>query len=187
MSLGYVRDIHSAGRALSDTVAVQIVAQLISFPVGRAWAKFLPNYRIFGVQLNPGPFNVKEHVLITIMASVGAGSAYAVCLASHSMRFLWCSSYLLRRRISLPYSGYTTTRLIISLVGSASFDQDCLAAHAGDPHSDRPMDGGYEHAAGRHTPQSSVKFDSYLTQCDLDRLFYWWHCPAFPRPAPVHE
>jgi hypothetical protein len=27
--------------------------------------------------LNPGPFTVKEHVLITIMASVGSGSAYA--------------------------------------------------------------------------------------------------------------
>ncbi|EMD31506.1 hypothetical protein CERSUDRAFT_119725 [Gelatoporia subvermispora B] len=54
-----------------------IVAQLISFPIGRAWAKFMPRKKIFGVQLNPGPFNVKEHVLITIMASVGSGSAYA--------------------------------------------------------------------------------------------------------------
>ncbi|OCH85567.1 OPT oligopeptide transporter [Obba rivulosa] len=54
-----------------------IVAQLLSFPVGRAWARFMPRKKIFGIQLNPGPFNVKEHVLITIMASVGSGSAYA--------------------------------------------------------------------------------------------------------------
>ncbi|KAF5313063.1 hypothetical protein D9619_003678 [Psilocybe cf. subviscida] len=54
-----------------------IVAQLLSFPVGRAAAAFLPNWTIFGVRINPGPFTVKEHVLITIMASVGAGSAYA--------------------------------------------------------------------------------------------------------------
>jgi len=54
-----------------------IVAQLISFPVGRAWAKFMPNVKIFGASVNPGPFSIKEHVLITIMASVGAGSAYA--------------------------------------------------------------------------------------------------------------
>ncbi|KAJ7474035.1 OPT oligopeptide transporter [Mycena latifolia] len=54
-----------------------IVAQLLSFPVGRAAAAYVPNWRIFGVPLNPGPFTVKEHVLITIMASVGAGSAYA--------------------------------------------------------------------------------------------------------------
>ncbi|TFY77272.1 hypothetical protein EWM64_g6741 [Hericium alpestre] len=54
-----------------------IVAQLLSFPVGRAWAAYMPRWRIFGHSLNPGPFTVKEHVLVTIMASVGAGSAYA--------------------------------------------------------------------------------------------------------------
>lgn len=56
----------------------QIVAQLLSFPIGRLWARFLPNVKLFGVSLNPGPFNVKEHVLITIMATVGYQSAYAV-------------------------------------------------------------------------------------------------------------
>ncbi|KAI0822100.1 small oligopeptide transporter [Trametes gibbosa] len=54
-----------------------IVAQLLAFPIGRAWARFMPNVRIFGLQVNPGPFNVKEHVLITIMATVGYQSAYA--------------------------------------------------------------------------------------------------------------
>ncbi|KAK7019514.1 OPT oligopeptide transporter [Favolaschia claudopus] len=54
-----------------------IIAQLLSLPLGRAWAKFMPNVRIFGLELNPGPFTIKEHVLVTIMASVGAGSAYA--------------------------------------------------------------------------------------------------------------
>ncbi|KAH9487322.1 Sexual differentiation process protein isp4 [Psilocybe cubensis] len=54
-----------------------IVAQLLSFPVGRAAAAWLPNWHIFGIAINPGPFTVKEHVLITIMATVGAGSAYA--------------------------------------------------------------------------------------------------------------
>ncbi|EGO19602.1 hypothetical protein SERLADRAFT_453552 [Serpula lacrymans var. lacrymans S7.9] len=54
-----------------------IVAQLLSFPIGRFWAAYLPQVQIFGVSLNPGPFTIKEHVLITIMASVGAQSAYA--------------------------------------------------------------------------------------------------------------
>ncbi|KDR72867.1 hypothetical protein GALMADRAFT_228557 [Galerina marginata CBS 339.88] len=54
-----------------------IVAQLLIFPIGRAWARLVPNVSIFGVALNPGPFTIKEHVLATIMASVGAGSAYA--------------------------------------------------------------------------------------------------------------
>lgn len=56
----------------------QIVAQLISFPLMRAWARIVPRVKIFGVSLNPGPFTIKEHVIITIMANVGSGSAYAV-------------------------------------------------------------------------------------------------------------
>ncbi|KAF7369549.1 OPT oligopeptide transporter [Mycena venus] len=54
-----------------------IVAQLLSLPLGRLWFRLLPNVKIFGLELNPGPFSIKEHVLVTIMATVGAGSAYA--------------------------------------------------------------------------------------------------------------
>lgn len=54
-----------------------LVAQLLSFPFGRLWAKFMPNVSIFGLAVNPGPYTVKEHVLTTIMATVGAASAYA--------------------------------------------------------------------------------------------------------------
>ncbi|KAH9840538.1 OPT oligopeptide transporter protein-domain-containing protein [Rhodofomes roseus] len=54
-----------------------VVAQLLSFPVGRLWARLMPRVKFFGASLNPGPFTVKEHVLITIMATVGYSSAYA--------------------------------------------------------------------------------------------------------------
>ncbi|KAI9437044.1 OPT oligopeptide transporter protein-domain-containing protein [Lactarius indigo] len=54
-----------------------LVAQLLSFPLGCAWARSVPGVRIFGVPLNPGPFSLKEHVLITVMATVGSSSAYA--------------------------------------------------------------------------------------------------------------
>jgi hypothetical protein len=47
------------------------------FPLGRLWARAVPNIKLFGVPLNPGLFTIKEHVLATIMASVGSGSAYA--------------------------------------------------------------------------------------------------------------
>lgn len=39
-----------------------LVAQLLSFPVGCAWARFLPNVKVLGISINPGPFTVKEHV-----------------------------------------------------------------------------------------------------------------------------
>lgn len=62
---------------LSLTSRVQIVAQLVIFPMGRLWARVVPNVTVFGVHLNAGPFTIKEHVLATIMATVGYQSAYA--------------------------------------------------------------------------------------------------------------
>ncbi|KAJ9101471.1 hypothetical protein QFC19_005122 [Naganishia cerealis] len=56
-----------------NIVIPAIIAQLLSFPMGKFLARVMPNK--WG--LNPGPFNVKEHVLITIMASVSYQSAYA--------------------------------------------------------------------------------------------------------------
>ncbi|XVE87447.1 hypothetical protein DITRI_Ditri18aG0118200 [Diplodiscus trichospermus] len=38
--------------------------------------------RKFEFTLNPGPFNVKEHVLVTIFANSGAGNVYAIHLVS---------------------------------------------------------------------------------------------------------
>ncbi|KAG0042686.1 hypothetical protein BGZ83_000187 [Gryganskiella cystojenkinii] len=50
-----------------------LVAQLLAYPLGRLMARALPT----GF-LNPGPFNVKEHVLITLCANCAGGTAYAV-------------------------------------------------------------------------------------------------------------
>ena len=51
------------------------IVQLLAYPVGKAAEKWLPDvgFTLFGVRhsLNPGPFNKKEHMLISIMASVG--------------------------------------------------------------------------------------------------------------------
>ncbi|KAA1478168.1 OPT oligopeptide transporter [Dentipellis sp. KUC8613] len=54
-----------------------IVPQLLTFPLMKIWERIIPSVRIFGLSMNPGPFTVKEHVIITIMAAVGAQSAYA--------------------------------------------------------------------------------------------------------------
>ncbi|KNC97084.1 OPT family small oligopeptide transporter [Spizellomyces punctatus DAOM BR117] len=61
-----------------------LVAQLISFFFGKFMAKILPAVTIpipftsKGINLNPGPFNVKEHVLITVMANTAATSFDAI-------------------------------------------------------------------------------------------------------------
>ncbi|PRQ60497.1 putative oligopeptide transporter, OPT superfamily [Rosa chinensis] len=59
-----------------------ISAQIAVVPVGHLMARVLPTHRFFqGTRfeftMNPGPFNVKEHVLITIFANCGAGTVYA--------------------------------------------------------------------------------------------------------------
>ncbi|CAO2202324.1 unnamed protein product [Urochloa humidicola] len=58
--------------------------QIVVLPLGKLMAACLPNkaIRIRGTKwsfsLNPGPFNLKEHVLITIFANTGSNSVYAV-------------------------------------------------------------------------------------------------------------
>ena len=60
-----------------------VTAQIAVMPLGRLMAATLPTRTIilpltnWSFSLNPGPFNLKEHVLITIFASCGAGGVYA--------------------------------------------------------------------------------------------------------------
>jgi OPT family oligopeptide transporter len=64
-----------------SVIITGIVVQLISLPCGKALEYILPTkkFSIMGytLSLNPGPFNVKEHVCITVMANVSVGGAYA--------------------------------------------------------------------------------------------------------------
>ncbi|KAL3614822.1 oligopeptide transporter [Castilleja foliolosa] len=61
-----------------------VTAQIISLPLGKFMAKVLPTTKFkvpltnWSFSLNPGPFNLKEHVLITIFANSGSGGVYAV-------------------------------------------------------------------------------------------------------------
>ena len=71
-------------------VVTGITVQVASLPVGHFMARVLPRTRFQAPamlgggewSLNPGPFNIKEHVLISIFANAGfafgGGSAYAV-------------------------------------------------------------------------------------------------------------
>ncbi|KAK0602328.1 hypothetical protein LWI29_032328 [Acer saccharum] len=59
-------------------------AQILVLPVGKLMAATLQSEPIrvpltpWSFSMNPGPFNLKEHVLITIFASCGASGVYAV-------------------------------------------------------------------------------------------------------------
>ncbi|KAF6766105.1 glutathione transporter [Ephemerocybe angulata] len=59
-----------------------IVVQLVSLPCGKALERILPKtvFNFFGYKwsFNPGPFSIKEHVCITIMANVVVAGVYAL-------------------------------------------------------------------------------------------------------------
>ncbi|KAL3521684.1 hypothetical protein ACH5RR_019833 [Cinchona calisaya] len=64
-----------------------ISAQIAVVPLGHLMAKTITKRVFFegskwAFTLNPGPFNVKEHVLITILANAGAGAVYATHILS---------------------------------------------------------------------------------------------------------
>ncbi|KAA1133450.1 hypothetical protein PGTUg99_012769 [Puccinia graminis f. sp. tritici] len=55
---------------------------LVSYPMGKALERLLPNATIsltrrWSFRLNPGPFTLKEHLLIGVLASGASGSSYA--------------------------------------------------------------------------------------------------------------
>jgi OPT family oligopeptide transporter len=58
-----------------------LVSQIIAWPIGHSWAQVMPKrqFNTFGLKwsLNPGPFNIKEHSIIVVMASVSFSAAYA--------------------------------------------------------------------------------------------------------------
>ncbi|PNY27491.1 Sexual differentiation process protein isp4 [Tolypocladium capitatum] len=59
------------------------IAQLLAFPLGKAWERWMPRYEFtipfigIKINLNPGRFNKKEHMLIAIMAHTSKSLPYS--------------------------------------------------------------------------------------------------------------
>ncbi|KAL3508347.1 hypothetical protein ACH5RR_027748 [Cinchona calisaya] len=70
-----------------------VAAQIVTLPLGKLMAATFPA-KIIGLpftkwsfSLNPGPFNLKEHVLITIFAGCGANGVYALNIVTSVIAF----------------------------------------------------------------------------------------------------
>ncbi len=65
---------------LPSITVIATVPQLLAYPLGKFLAHVLPDvgFTLFGVRhsLNPGPFNKKEHMLITMMSNVAKSVPY---------------------------------------------------------------------------------------------------------------
>jgi hypothetical protein len=64
---------------------VQFVKSLI-YLAYHVITTFIRSIGRFSFNFNPGPFNIKEHCLIVIMASTGGGSAYATDILAIQVR-----------------------------------------------------------------------------------------------------
>ncbi len=82
--LGFVNQLFSI-RQPSITVMAN-VAQLLSYPIGKAWEKTVPDWGVTvsgsRISLNPGRFSKKEHMLITIMTPYTANIIWTQFLPS---------------------------------------------------------------------------------------------------------
>lgn len=49
----------------------------VTYPLGNLCARHVPQRRFLGLDTSPGPFSIKEHILIGVLAHSGNGAAYA--------------------------------------------------------------------------------------------------------------
>jgi OPT family small oligopeptide transporter len=84
-----------------------IVCQLLALPFGKLLERILPTtrFRTFGLvwSLNPGPFNVKEHVLVTVMANIVTSGAYATDITA-TQRVFYNETLSFAYQLLLPLS-----------------------------------------------------------------------------------
>jgi OPT family oligopeptide transporter len=108
VGLAFINQLFSI-RQPSITVQAN-VAQLLAFPIGKAAATWLPDvgFSLFGIRhsLNPGPFNKKEHMLITIMANVGWHTPY-------TDNIIWAQ--YLPQYFNQRYAGQFSYQILIAL------------------------------------------------------------------------
>lgn len=88
------------------------VAQLLAYPMGCFLARILPE-KVFktpfgSFTLNPGPFNVKEHTIITIMSNVTYQRAYATYVSTACTRIRFTRSRARKMARARQHTSTTT-------------------------------------------------------------------------------
>ncbi|KAI0080041.1 OPT oligopeptide transporter [Panus rudis PR-1116 ss-1] len=91
-----------------------LVIQLVTLPVGKLFEYTLPTrqFNTFGYvwSFNPGPFNIKEHTVITVMSNLLYNDAYATLITAMQEKFYGQS---------MPYSYRILLVLSTQLIGYA--------------------------------------------------------------------
>ncbi|CAG8168598.1 unnamed protein product [Penicillium salamii] len=79
--VSFIFDLPQQSLTLQPSLTIgYVVAQILVFPIGRAWEK-LPRWRVplghLTFDVNPGKFTIKEHAFIVICVNISATTAYA--------------------------------------------------------------------------------------------------------------
>ncbi|PWY71034.1 OPT oligopeptide transporter family [Aspergillus heteromorphus CBS 117.55] len=147
-----------------------LVAQLLAYPCGVFLAKVLPTrqWNLFGWKftLNPGPFNQKEHMLITVMSNVSFGgtngTAYVTYIFQAGFQILvtlstqllgyGCAGVVRRFLVYPPAMIYPTSLSTIALNKAL--------------HSDEGRDG--------HVHGWKITRYRFFMYCFIGMFFYYW-------------
>jgi len=149
-----------------------IVAQLLSFPIGRAAAAFLPNWSIFGLKLNPGPFTVKEHVLVTVRSlssipyNFNAHTKIDNGVHSNKEKIWFANHY----QATVGWqSAYATDIIAVQRVYyNQTYNFSCT---------------WIAYLQEMTMMLTTVPIGRSMVSCNVypaDWLFYWWHCQTVP-------
>ncbi|KAK7851328.1 oligopeptide transporter 7 [Quercus suber] len=97
-----------------------ILAQIVVVPLGKLMAATITDCVFFKGTclefLDPGPFNVKEHVLITIFANAGAGTVFGFGWAGiyRSFAYYIFPGYLFKMLTSLSWICWTSPKSVLA-------------------------------------------------------------------------
>lgn len=124
------------------------VAQLLAFPLGRAWERWVPAWE-FELpflpgrrhSLNPGRFNKKEHMLIAIMANTAQSLPYTqyivwtqVLERYFNQPYARSFAYQILIALSTNFIGYGLAGLTRKFIGKLLFSWCCvLCLYSGTP------------------------------------------------------
>lgn len=89
-----------------------VVAQVLAFPLGRLWDHIVPNIKIplpYGkkIELNPGPFNQKEHACIYMFSNLAVSSNIVITLIAEQYKYFG-QDIGIGRMVLFHLSGYIT-------------------------------------------------------------------------------
>ncbi|KAL5972429.1 hypothetical protein ACLOJK_041683 [Asimina triloba] len=113
-----------------------VTAQILVLPIGRLMAATLPTKPIkvpmtkWTVVMNPGPFNVKEHVMITIFANAGYASGFAVGIITQVKAFY-------HRKLS-PMAAFLVVQTAQTLPTCGGLPTSCKCPSSGNPQPHHP-------------------------------------------------